>query len=603
MIFMSTYIETLKKPNGDQVLPRTKARAVALDSGDDAESVFESIKRLTSSLVASGTEITADMANADDTKDLNSINYLESGIYYCRENNTAKLLQNCPTTHAFKMEVYSLTSQYSGTNYPWMCKIRRIITISGTEYYQYASSESRDENNNVQYTFAKWKKTVTIDADNTDLQLVKNSDDINIASDGSMTLNDSVASAGTYNKVTVNSKGLVTGGTNPNTLGDYGIIDAYTKSESNSKVYEIFDFLSYIHPNDILVVPKGTTRISGGSYTSTNYAIACLPDSVETIGDSAFIGCKNLCRINMPTMLRSIGDSAFHACINLTDEIAIPDGVKSIGDSAFYNCNISGLSLPNSLETIGDEAFSNCENLCCVTMPARLTSMSIGNKAFYKCTRLTGEIILPNGTQSVGNDAFRDCKITGLTLQDGLKTIGDYAFANCNDIYSENLRIPDSVTSLGTNAFANCNYIEKVTIGAGIESILASTFCNCNRLQYVEFQDPLETKVCLKSIGAGAFTGCTSLSEIAIPSPVEKLDNYAFNDCTSLSRVELPSTLTEIGVGTFSNCTALSEIVFNGLSRDWFNVKKGDYWYSGTQVSTITCNDKTIDVTKNSEDE
>ena len=42
--------------------------------------------------------------------------------------------------------------------------------------------------------------------------------------------------AGTYKSVTVDVKGLVTGGTNPTTLGGYGITDTYTKTETNTQI-------------------------------------------------------------------------------------------------------------------------------------------------------------------------------------------------------------------------------------------------------------------------------------------------------------------------------------------------------------------------------
>lgn len=45
--------------------------------------------------------------------------------------------------------------------------------------------------------------------------------------------------AGTYKSVTVNIKGRVTGGTNPTTLGGYGITDAYTKATSDARYLPI----------------------------------------------------------------------------------------------------------------------------------------------------------------------------------------------------------------------------------------------------------------------------------------------------------------------------------------------------------------------------
>ena len=41
---MATKIETLKKPNGDQVLPRTRAKAVSMDDGTSVEAAITSIE-------------------------------------------------------------------------------------------------------------------------------------------------------------------------------------------------------------------------------------------------------------------------------------------------------------------------------------------------------------------------------------------------------------------------------------------------------------------------------------------------------------------------------------------------------------------------------
>jgi phage-related tail fiber protein len=56
-----------------------------------------------------------------------------------------------------------------------------------------------------------------------------------------VTLANSGATAGTYKSVTINAKGLVTGGTNPTTLSGYGITDAIPSSDkgANSGVAEL----------------------------------------------------------------------------------------------------------------------------------------------------------------------------------------------------------------------------------------------------------------------------------------------------------------------------------------------------------------------------
>lgn len=47
---------------------------------------------------------------------------------------------------------------------------------------------------------------------------------------------NSGVNAGTYKSVTVNSKGIITAGTNPTTLAGYSIGDAYTKTEVNNSL-------------------------------------------------------------------------------------------------------------------------------------------------------------------------------------------------------------------------------------------------------------------------------------------------------------------------------------------------------------------------------
>jgi hypothetical protein len=63
-----------------------------------------------------------------------------------------------------------------------------------------------------------------------------------------------------------------------------------------------------------------------------------LPESVQTIGEGAFIDCTSLKEINLPTGLSAIDRGAFAGCTSIA-EITIPEGVQSIHDGAFAGCN------------------------------------------------------------------------------------------------------------------------------------------------------------------------------------------------------------------------------------------------------------------------
>ena len=67
----------------------------------------------------------------------------------------------------------------------------------------------------------------------------------------------------------------------------------------------------------------------------------------------------------------AIGESAFSRCSMVS--IAIPESVSSIGSSAFYNCKeLSSISLPESVESIGTYAFAICQSLTSLVIPCSL---------------------------------------------------------------------------------------------------------------------------------------------------------------------------------------------------------------------------------------
>ena len=111
-----------------------------------------------------------------------------------------------------------------------------------------------------------------------------------------------------------------------------------------------------------------------------------IPDSVTSIGNSAFSNCNSLTSIIIPDGVTSIGNSAFYNCNSLTS-IIIPDGVTSININPFSICDhISSITISNSVTSIGNGAFSYCRRLVSITIPNSVTS--IGNSVFYLCSSL-----------------------------------------------------------------------------------------------------------------------------------------------------------------------------------------------------------------------
>ncbi len=62
------------------------------------------------------------------------------------------------------------------------------------------------------------------------------------------------------------------------------------------------------------------------------------------------------------------------------------------------------------------------------------------------------------------------------------------------------------------------------------------------------------------SIRYGAFSGCSGLTSITIPSSVRSIEFNAFRGCSGLTSITLPSSLTSIGDGAFYGCSGLTSI-------------------------------------------
>ena len=93
---------------------------------------------------------------------------------------------------------------------------------------------------------------------------------------------------------------------------------------------------NFIYEDDVLFNKDKSKIISFRNQNVESYVI---PNSVTSIGDSAFWGCRSLSDIVIPSSVTSIGDSAFWDCSSLS-KIVIPSSVTSIGDCAFDNCKI-----------------------------------------------------------------------------------------------------------------------------------------------------------------------------------------------------------------------------------------------------------------------
>ncbi|MBR3145275.1 MAG: leucine-rich repeat domain-containing protein, partial [Clostridia bacterium] len=105
-----------------------------------------------------------------------------------------------------------------------------------------------------------------------------------------------------------------------------------------------------------------------------------------------------------------VTDAPWREYYNKMKTLVINSGVTSIGDYAFYGCTkLTSVTIPDSVTSLGWYAFTSCTGLTSITISDNVTS--IGTGAFWGCTGLTS-ITIPDSVTSIGTDAFWGC--TGL---------------------------------------------------------------------------------------------------------------------------------------------------------------------------------------------
>jgi len=280
--------------------------------------------------------------------------------------------------------------------------------------------------------------------------------------------------------------------------------------------------------------------------------------------------------INLPESMVTIPDYAFCGCRNIKS-IKISDSVKFIGKYAFSATSISSIHLPVGLEEICDSAFANCNNLTSLILPETLRV--IGNFAFFGTGLSTLDI--PAAVKKIGRNVFCYSKITSLHFHTMPECIGENLF----DIKSINVKIQfhgdlnewlkpcegrknlmiypivlqflqntdgvliltNELKEIDPYAFAGISEIKKVVLTSAIESVGQCAFYNCKNLKSVNLTN-------VRNIAMSAFRKCVDLGEVQLHEGLISIESYAFNECKSLREIHIPASVKEMGAYVFMDC-------------------------------------------------
>ena len=323
-----------------------------------------------------------------------------------------------------------------------------------------------------------------------------------------------------------------------------------------------------------------------------------LPNTLEEIGDDAFVYCGFTGVVNIPASVEWIGYTPFYGCDGIEGFVVDPANedydsrdncnavISSYSNELKFGCKNS--TIPNGVESIAEDAFSHIGGLTSITIPSTVTEIGgwsfwftgltsitipnavtyIGTNPFGGCTELE-EIVVEDGNpvfdsrngcnaiiRTSTNELLAGCQNT--VIPDDVTRIGNYAFYYCSTLTGE-LVIPEQITSIGHYAYEKCTGLTgSLVIPNTVVYLGESAFANCTG-----FDGTLTLSENLTYIGGWTFEECAGFTgSLVIPDLVTEIGSSAFEGCHGFDgKLTLPEGLNYVGSFAFASCSGFTEAV------------------------------------------
>lgn len=351
-------------------------------------------------------------------------------------------------------------------------------------------------------------------------------------------------------------------------------------------------------------------------------------NAVKSIGDSAFALNKSIETIELPDSVESIGNSAFSSGASVLKNVKFGKGVKTIASYAFYqNKNLETVEFTgNDLTLIGEQAFRECTALTELNLSGnnavietyafyndkslKYVKISGVNRlrdyAFNSCTALT-TVELGEGLETIEGSVFRYCySLETVTFPESLVNMYGNTFDSCSKL--DNVKIPNNLTYIDGYVFSNCSSLKNVTIGKKCATISPVAFTNSTALENITVSEDNTNFTTVDGVLYNKDKTTLVLypksrkGEFVVPDTVEKISDRAFENCHNLTEVTIGKNVKTIGNYAFYNCKSLANVNFGdsvtsigeyafGLSKSLTNIKFPDSLESiGDYAFTVYAN-------------
>ena len=241
-----------------------------------------------------------------------------------------------------------------------------------------------------------------------------------------------------------------------------------------------------------VTIPDSVTSIGGSAFFGcTGLTSVTIPDSVTSIGSDAFYGCESIISItvspdnpvyNSQNNCNAIIETKTNTLIIGCKSTVIPDSVTSIGNSAFSYCTgLTSVTIPDSVTYIGENAFKGCKGLTILGYAdstaesyAKTNQIPFVSIAKWTYSKKTCTLSF-SGTGTTGYDyPWKKYPVKEIIIEEGMTEIYAGAFEGLTDLTK--ITIPNGVNTIGENAFYGCEKLKTVTVPKSVTTIGEKAF-------------------------------------------------------------------------------------------------------------------------------
>ena len=266
------------------------------------------------------------------------------------------------------------------------------------------------------------------------------------------------------------------------------------KSIGNRAFYGCTSLTSIEIPNSVKSIGDGAFSNCTGKATihcdlgpwliGSKFDVIEIGEEVTTIGNSAFANYIYLTNIIVPNSITSVGRSAFKGCTNL--QYNERDNALYIGNDnnpcvvliKTKDKEIETCYIDKNCKVIYERAFSNCKNLTKIEIPNSV--MNIGHYAFSDCPKLhfneKGNALYLGNTDNpyVSLIKTKSFNISSCDIDKNCKFVHDGAFKDCEKLMR--IIIPSKMISIGDSVFSGCKLRDIQVLNETPSSITETSF-------------------------------------------------------------------------------------------------------------------------------